>query len=79
MPRILERHDLRGLATFAGLRASLDDPTFKNSIVGQNWAQVVVTSERHEQYRYSPDAGWTRVDADQFLISIQDPSDGVFS
>ncbi|MGD0043944.1 MAG: hypothetical protein ABSE84_26655, partial [Isosphaeraceae bacterium] len=37
MPRILEIHDLVGLATFAGLRQIIDDPQFKDSKTGQDW------------------------------------------
>ncbi|MGC1720525.1 MAG: hypothetical protein WA746_16210 [Isosphaeraceae bacterium] len=79
MPRILEIHDLVGLATFAGLRQVIDDPQFKDSKTGQNWTKVLALSRDLSRLRYSPDSNWTKQDTTDFLDCLQDPDHGVIS
>jgi len=77
MPKILETHDLVGLATFAGLRSDIDDPEFKDSTTGQDWSKVVDVSEKLNDLRYKPDSNWTKQDATDFLDCLQNPNHGV--
>jgi hypothetical protein len=79
MPKILEIHDLVGLATFAGLRQIIDDPQFKDSETGQNWSKVLVLSRDLNKLRYSPDSNCTKQDTTDFLNCLQDPNHGVIS
>jgi hypothetical protein len=60
MPKIFEIHDLYGLATSAGLRQIIDDPAFKLSKTGQNWAKILVDADKLNELRYSPDANWSK-------------------
>jgi hypothetical protein len=77
MPRIFEIHDLYGLATSAGLRQAIDDPTFKASLTGQRWLKVLDDADRLNELRYSPNANSSLQDAADFLDRLQDPKDGV--
>src|SRR5271157_3147572 len=79
MPRILEIHDLVGLATFAGLRQIIDDPQFKDSKTGQDWTKVLALARDLSKLRYSPDSNWTKQDTMDFLDCLQDPDHGVIS
>jgi hypothetical protein len=77
MPKVFEIHDLYGLATAAGLRAKIDDPVFKQSKTGQNWARVLANAEKLNELRYQPDVNWSPQDAADLLDCLQDPTDGV--
>ena len=55
----------------------IDDPTFRNTNVGQNWSHVEVYSLKLEDYRYKPDTNWSKQDATDFLNHLQDENDGV--
>ncbi|WP_165226647.1 hypothetical protein [Aquisphaera insulae] len=79
LPRLLEIHDLFGLATFAGLRNTLDDPSFKTTKIGLNWRLLVDRSEELNDLRYYPDSRWSDQDALDLLTCLQDPVDGVIA
>jgi hypothetical protein len=77
LPSAFEFHDLRGLATVAGLRREIDDPLFKASQVGVNWSDILNESLTLNNLRYQPDANWTSQKASLFFQRLQDPQDGV--
>jgi len=78
LPMVFQIHDLYGLATCAGLRSQIDDSTFKNSTVGQNWDRIRTASEKLNDYRYKPDSAWTGQDATTVLECLRHTSDGIF-
>ena len=75
LPRAFEVHDLLGLLTLAELSRRIERKPAKS--VKENWDAVMNHVPRLNDFRYTPDAGWTAAQAREFFRQLRDPPHGV--
>jgi hypothetical protein len=74
----LEIHDLEALIVFAGFSRVLAAVP-AGSKLKQNWEEIVAFSDKLNDLRYQPGAGWSQQQSTDLSRWLDDPSDGVMA